>query len=140
MKWATGGKGGFWIDGKGVAAQKRRSYIAQEKGSKKAAATRANHWNRLSVFYATRYTSSHETLIMAKAHCCLPLTVPPEDFKVKAHINHRAVQQHSPQIPTVRKLETQLWLWSLVRFIKIYETANMNLWCLGVLSTLGLPD
>lgn len=36
------------------------------------------------------------------------------------------------------KLETQVWLSGLVRMIKIYETADLNPWRPGVLSTLGL--
>lgn len=40
---------------------------------------------------------------MVKSHCCLPQEIAPEDFKVKAHVDHGQVRQHSPQIPTVGK-------------------------------------
>jgi len=66
-----------------------------------------------------------------RALCCLPLAEPREDFNVKIGIHHREVQYHSPTNSTSgknrmrAKLETQLWLPGLVRFIKIDETANI---------------
>lgn len=46
----------------GVAAQKRRSYVVQQKRLQKAATT-TQHWNE-SGLYTDRFSSSQESLIM----------------------------------------------------------------------------
>lgn len=133
--------------GGGVAAQKRWSYIAQKKAPK----SRSHNCTTLEFakcffFSADRFISSHETLIMMHAQCCLPLTLPLEDFNVKIHINHRVVQYHSPQIPTVGKTtpgqagDTTLATAPGQIYQNLWNGKHMNLGCLGVLSTLGFPD
>lgn len=52
------------------------------------------------LLHAERFTRTHETLIVGQSVLLSSTSVPPEDFKVKAHINQRALQYKGLRIPT----------------------------------------
>lgn len=112
---------------RGVAAQK----MAPKRGSHTAELALQ------SEFLLSQFISSHETLIMTMHIAFLQI----QDFHETSMSKCTVYKFQQWERPLWAKLETQLWLPGLVRFIMIYENGkHMNLGRLGVLSTLGIPD
>lgn len=109
-----------------------------KKGSKKAAAVRAKHWNVLCCFHAERFTWPIKLWLWSNHIVVLHSQYLQKISKSKHALIKEQFKSTVRKFQRWAKLETQLWLSGPVRFIKIYETANMNPWCLDVLSTFVL--
>lgn len=119
----------------GDGGRGRWMYKEEGKGSQKMQSHRrasSSKW-----IFHQQFISSHETLIMTMNMALLLL----QDFRSISMSECTFYKFQQWERLMWAKLETQLWLLGLVRFIKIYETANI--WITGVLvffSAIGIPD
>lgn len=83
-------------------------------------------------FHAERFTSTHETLIVGQSVLLSSTSGPPEDFKVKAHINQRALQHKGLRIPTPGQAgDARLAFWPGWTYQNLWNSGPESLapWC-----------